>query len=83
MSEEKKMPTMDDFIKALESRNETKLADQVKQSMIASRLINPLLSVPMSMSKEMQEKLEVYRKPEISQCIVYDTVEDIPNSTTN
>ncbi len=44
MSEDKKrIPTMDDLIKALENRNETELADQVRQSMIASKLLNPLL----------------------------------------
>lgn len=81
MSEEKKMPTMDDFLKALENRNETEMAEQMRQSMIASRLLNPSLDV--SLPTDMKEKLEVYRKPAISQCIVYDTIDDIPNSSTN
>lgn len=81
MSEEKKMPTMDDFLKALENRNKTEIADQMRQSMIASRLLNPLLGA--SLPTEMNEELEVYREPKISQCIVYDTIDDISNSFTN
>lgn len=56
MSEEKKMPTMDDFLKALENRNETEMAEQMRQSMIASRLLNPLLNV--SLPTEMKENID-------------------------
>lgn len=64
MCEEKKMPIMDDFLKALESRNETEMANQIRQSMIASKLLNPLLDV--SIPIEMKENMEFVEKPYIS-----------------
>lgn len=81
MQDEKHMPTMDDFLKALENRNESEIANQLRQSMITCRLLNPLSNIPLPI--EMKEILEVYRKPTISQCIVYDAIEDIPNNPTN
>lgn len=71
------MPTVDDFCKALENQGKTEVFDQIKQSINASRLLNPLLNV--SLPKEMNEKLAVFRTPTISKCIVYDSIEDISN----
>lgn len=79
MKEEKNMPTVDDFCKALENQGKTELSDQIRQSMLASRLLNPLLNVNGSLPKEMDEKLAIFRKPEISQIIIYDSIEDIIN----
>lgn len=53
MQEEKSMPTLDDLCKALEKAGKTKLSDQIRQSMTASRLLNPLLEG--SLPKEMNE----------------------------
>ena len=77
MKEEKNMPTVDDFCKALEESGNTRASDQIRQSIAASRLLNPLLEG--SLSKEMNEKLAVFRTPAISECIVYDSIEDITN----
>lgn len=73
MLEEKNMPTVDDFCKALEESGNKKASDQIRQSMAASRLLNPLLEG--SLPKEMNEKLAVFRTPAISECIVYDSIE--------
>lgn len=43
MKEEKNMPTVADFCKALEESANTKASDQIRQSIAASRLLNPLL----------------------------------------
>lgn len=58
---------------------ETKVSDQIRQSTAASRLLNPLLEG--SLPKEMNDKLAVFRTPAISQCIVYDSIEDISDIT--
>lgn len=79
MKEEKNFPTVDDFCKALENRGKTELSDQIRQSMLAGMLLNPLLNVNGSLPKEMAEKLAVFRTPEISQVIAYDSIEDISN----
>lgn len=77
MQEEKNMPTIDDFCKLLEKSGKTKVSDQIRQNIAASRLLNPLLEG--SLPKEMNEKLAVSRTPAISECIVYDSIEDIAN----
>lgn len=48
---------------------------QLKDAGLACRLLNPLLDV--TFPEEMQDKLTVFRKPEISKCIAFDSVEDI------
>ena len=77
MKEEKKMPTIDDWCKELENRGNTKLADQLRQSRATSRMLNPLLAD--SLPKEMNEKLTVFRTPAISECIIFDFIENISN----
>lgn len=77
MQEEKNMSTVDDFCKALEKSGKTKASNHIRQSVVASRLLNPLLEG--SLPKEMNEKLDVFRTPAISECIVYDSIEDIAN----
>lgn len=72
MKEEKNMPTINDFCK------NTKVSDQIKQSIIVSRLLNPLL---VALPKKMNEKLAVFRKSTISQCVIYDSIKDISNIT--
>ena len=79
MQEEKNMPTVDEFCKALEKSGKTKVSDQISQSMAASRLLNPLLEG--SLPKEMNEKLAVFRTPAISECIVFDSIEEISHIT--
>ena len=51
MKEEKNMPTVDDFCKALEKSGKTKASNHIRQSIVASRLLNPLLAD--SLPKEM------------------------------
>lgn len=77
MQEEKNMPTVDDFCKALKKSKKTKATNHIRQSIVVSRLLNPLLAD--SLPKEMNEKLAVFRTPTISECIVYDSIEDISN----
>ena len=77
MKEEKNIPTVDVFCKALEESGNTKASDQIRQSIAASRLLNPLLEG--SLPKEMNEKLDIFRAHAISECIVYDSIEDIDN----
>lgn len=79
MQEEKSLPTTDDFFKALEKSGKAKMSDQIRHSMAVSRLLNPLLEG--SLPKEMNDKLAVFRTPAISQCIVYDSIEDFSNIT--
>lgn len=76
MQEEKNMPTIDDFCKVLEKSGKTKASNHIRE-LVASRLLNPLLEG--SLPKEMNEKLAVFRTSAISECIVYDSIEDIAN----
>ena len=69
MQEEKNMPTVNDFCKALEKSGKTKASNHIRQSIVASRLLNPLLAD--SLPKEMNEKLAVFRTPTISECILF------------
>ena len=75
MQEEKNMPTADDFCKALEKSEKTKASNHIRQNIVASRLLNPLLTD--SLPKEMNEKLAVFRTPTISECIVCDSIEEV------
>lgn len=75
MQEEKNMPTVDDFCKTQKNLKKTKTSDQIRQNITASRLLNPLLVA--SLPKEMNEKLTIYRTPEISQCIIFDSIKDV------
>lgn len=81
MQEEKNMSTVDDFCKAFEKSGKTKASNHIRQSIVASRLLNPLLAD--SLPKEMNEKLAVFRTPTISECIVCDSIEDISNFSKN
>ena len=74
MQDEKNTPTLDDFCKELEK---PKTSNQIRQSMVASRLLNPLLEG--SLPKEMNEKLAVFRTPAISECITCGSIQDISN----
>ena len=51
---------------------EFKVSNQIEQTAMACKLLNPLLEGPLP--EEMNEKLAVFRKPTISQCVVCDSV---------
>lgn len=63
----------------IEKSGKTKMSDQIKQSIAAARLLNPLLSD--SLPKEIDEKFAVFRTYAISECIVYDSITDIPTTS--
>lgn len=54
---------------------EKKKSNRLKTAGLACRLLNPLLDV--SFPEEMQDKLTVFRTPEISERIVFDSIDDI------
>lgn len=51
--------------------------NRLKETAVACSLLNPLLNV--SLPEEMSDKLTVCRKPEISECMVFDSINDIPD----
>lgn len=75
------IPTIDDLCKILENKGETELSDQLKNAAMFSRLLNPLLDV--SLPEEMHDKLTICRTPGISQCIIFDSIEDVFNNKEN
>ena len=75
MGQENNTPTLDDLCKMLEKSGEMGLSEQIKQSAMASRLLNPLSEGPIP--KEIEGLFVICRKPQISQVILFDSVEDV------
>jgi len=72
MVKEKRMPTVDDFCEALGKSEKTKASDQIRQSIVASKLLNPclglfimLMPIIISFSVSMAKEGESHRNTEL------------------